>query len=688
MADNKNDAWVKEAAVAARQFIMMFNAAMLYGCEHPNVAKNAASFAGQVNTIFYGRELITFIVANGTLMVEDWPLDKTFNTTKILQHFEKIGLSSVSFEQGVDAGSVIRFVMIAGNTTHIETRKEEVARAQAGGIPFVRVNYILFGKIKAGEVVVRESEVRATGTFAPPGSPAGYPPQGQYPPQAQYPPQGQYPAQGQYPPPGQYAPAAPSAVNYDDAFLPPVTAGALSRESVAQIEEVLTLSSLIERPRDVTAALAEADSSEVQSAFSKIRGEMDGSAVGVDSLLQSLYGMKQDLYQAIEVQKATGRVMQSAEAINTGINGLTSRALVKLIEDEYKSGKTPLNRLAHTIRRMLPGNMELMQILPGMKEMLLAGGMSLSEYLELVSMLGLKMESESLSESLKEAAESMGASVADLVSAIRSKPEEAARLIFLASEIRRGADGAPDLSGVLTGYIEDVCSKMAVQACGAGDAQSGSLRQVLAQLETQLFGQLSKQNDIPPSILNDVKQRLAERFSGTCAAANESLPESKKQPVSAKIKMPPESLNPNNLFFLLSKEIKRSLRYKTPFSTVLISIVEINSPDGVKQLALSDTAELLPQLFIPVEALLRDVDMIGTLGTDAPELFIMLPMTGEEGTATVKERIVRKTAGTPFISSGRQVTLTVKVSSASPAENTTDLKSYMVLVRANHRKEK
>jgi len=724
MNDNKNDAWIKEAATAARQFVMMFNGAMLYGCEHPNVAKNATMFAEHINTIFHGRDLITFIVANGTLMVEDWPLDKSFNIGKILMHFEKIGLSSISFERGVDPNAIVLLISIAGNAANIEERKAEIARAQSAGvIPRVKINYIVFGKIKADEVLVKEGTAPAAGAFAaPPGyqpqaqqyPPPGYPPQAQqypppgYPPQAQqypppgYPPQAQqYPPQAQqYPPPGQppqaqyqpqqqpeYRPPQPyqqPAINYDDAFLddafledapaPPVTAGSLSRESIAQIEEVLTLSSLIERPKEISAALAEADSGALQNAFGKIRNEIDGSAIGVDTLLHSLHNMKKDLYEAIEVQKATGRVMHSAEAVNKEINDLTSRAIVKLIKDEYKSGKTPLNRLAHAIRRMMPSNAELMQILPSLKEMLLADGMALGDYLELVNMLGLKMESEALSDSLKEAAESMGASVNDLVAAIQSKPEEAARLILLASEVRQGTgEGAPNLSDVLTGYIEDVYAKMGQS--GGSAQNSAALKDILTQLE----GQLSQQTNISPAVLNDVKQRLTAR----------GLVDNKTQPPKTiKVKMPPESLNPNNLFFLLNNEIKRSIRYSTPFTTVLVTIEKIIRPTGATPPSVDDTVELLPQLFTPVKDLLRDVDLIGTLGNDAPELFIMLPMTGEEGSAIVKNRIVKTTSETTFTSAGQQAALTVKVSSSSPTTNTQDLKSYMMLVRTNHRKEK
>ena len=687
MAENKNDVWLREAAAVARQFVMMFNSSMLYGCAHPSVAKGAVAFCDLLNASFRGREMITVILHNGNLMIEDWPLDRSFNTAKLVGHFGKLGITSISFEPGVTADDIIHLVGIAGDAHNVDICKVALADAVAGGLPNIRVNYVLFGKIRADEVVVKEADAaRAAGGSGP---------------------------QGGVPTTAELINAI-SAVNTASAVnATNVTAGNLSRESVAQIEEVLTLSSLLERPKEISAVLAQTDTSkfpveELHNAFGKIKSEIDGApGVGIDTLLQSLYGLKKDLYEAIEVQKTTGRMMRSAAVINKELNDLTNLAIVKLIKEEYKSGKTPLNRLAHTIRRMLPGNAELMHILPQLKATLLADGMTLGDYLELVQMLGLKVESEALSDSLKEAAEAMGASVTDLVAAIQSKPEEAARLIFLASEIRQGTgESESNLSNVLTGYIEDVCSKMAVETCGADSRQnSASLKKVLAQLESQMFNQLTQETDIPPQVMMDVRQRLTERFKDAYSAANDTFTENRKKQVGSaaaatgagapkgaarsKVKMPSESLNANNLFFLINKEIKRNLRYKSPFATITVSIEKIIQQDGVRPPKPEDHVELLPQLFVHVEALLRDVDLIGTIGNEAnPELFILLPMTGEEGTGIVKERIVKKAAESAFAAAGRKVGVVAKVSSAAPNENTRDLKTYMALVQANHRREK
>jgi len=649
-----NDAWQKDAAALARSFLMMFNGALLYGCVHPNTAKNAAAFCDLLNRCFNGREIITIISTNGTFIIEDWPLDASFNQGKLLAHFEKLGLISISFEQGVDADSVIRLVGLAGDVNNIDICRAGIEEAKAtGSIPRVRINYILFGKIKADEVVVSKDNAGALTNAA----------------------------------------GLSGASN--------VATGRLSLTAAAQIEQVLTLSSLLETPKEISAVLTKTETSrfsmaDLHNAFGSIKGEIDNSeSLSVDDLLVSLHNLKQDLYEAIQVQQATGKMMRSAAVINSELNDLTCRAIVRLVRDEYKAGKTPINRLAYTIRRMMPENAELMHILPNLKTMLLAEGMSLNDYLELVRTLGLSLESESLSDTLKEAADSVGATVNDLVAAITSAPEDAAKLILLASEIRQGTgEDASRLSGMLTGYIEEVSSKIAVDKCGTGSSKdSKALKQALAQLESQMFGQLTSKG-VPDTVLLDVKQRLASRFETIFASANEEfLANIKTNQTPAtdntgKINLPPEALNAGNLLFLMNKELKRHIRYKTPLATVMVSMEKIVQNGRPRPITPDDTTKLLPQLFKQVQPLLRDVDMTGALETANHELFIILPMTGVEGTEIVRDRIVKTVSECNFEITGpngaESVNIAPRVSVTMPNADTKSLKSYMALVNRNH----
>jgi hypothetical protein len=327
--------------------------------------------------------------------------------------------------------------------------------------------------------------------------------------------------------------------------------------------------------------------------------------------------------------------------------------------------------------------------------------MTLADYLELVRTLGLSLESESLSDTLKAAADSAGASISDLVAAIQSKPEEAARLILLSAEIRQGTgeEDASRLSGMLTEYIEQVSAKMAAETCGANDGQA--LKKVLAQLESQMFGQLANQN-VPAPVMQDVKSRLSARFENIFAAANAQMPPrpqsntpqsapQRAQPAAppSQIKLPPDALNTGNLLFMMNKEIRRYLRYNTPFSTVMISIVSIADDRQTRAPKAADAPELIPQLLDRIMPLLRDVDMIGTLDSNAmPELFAVLPMTEKEGAAIAGDKIIRQISGEDcaFSLAGQRVRVGARMSVTPAGAETKSLKDYMLLAKRNHKK--
>lgn len=426
-------------------------------------------------------------------------------------------------------------------------------------------------------------------------------------------------------------------------------------------------------------------------------------------------------------------------AIYKGMNGLTADAAVELVRGEYGAGKTPADRLARTIIRVLPDDEDLMCLLPQIKEMLIAEGMPLCDYLELVPALGLKMESESLSDPLKEAAESAGASVSELVAAIRSKPAEAGSLTLLAAEARQAvgaaAEGDSGLAEALAMYMEEVSSKIAVDKCAAAGG-SAALKGIIAQLEAEIYAQLLKRG-VSKTVTLQVRKLLNAGFKGTLAEAGEALAEierrrreSQAEEAEAEKKdggeaaadsqdsqegrqgedggtekkdgeasdtqedgeIPlgeaEEALSADTMLFLLNKEIKRNLRYKSPFATLIASIEKV-TVEGSEPRAPTpeDAEELLPQLFKILQALLRDVDMIGTVNQEPaapPELFILLPMVGAEGTETVKNRIVKTIPESEFKSGGLKAAAEIKVSATLPGEDIKDLKSYLKAAKANH----
>jgi hypothetical protein len=154
-----------------------------------------------------------------------------------------------------------------------------------------------------------------------------------------------------------------------------------------------------------------------------------------------------------------------------------------------------------------------------------------------------------------------------------------------------------------------------------------------------------------------------------------------------KISLPRNALPSNLLLFLVNRELKQHLRYKTPFTTLMISIKSI-SIDGVKSSpSFEDHEYFLPQIFAIGKPLFRDIDMFGTPGTpDDTCLFAILTMTAMDGALIVKERVVNVVNGGVYKKNGTHVYLEIVVSVCEPEDTLTkDLSSYMELARRTHK---
>ena len=143
----------KKAQNLGQQFVIMFNGSILYGCAHPNTAKNVALFSEALNKIFMERHTVTFSIKRKTLLIEKWPLEEVPNTAKMIGHFEKIGLKSISFDKGVDVDGIQRLLALAGNINNIDACRTNIEAAKPGTILGIRINPPASGAVSLEDTV-------------------------------------------------------------------------------------------------------------------------------------------------------------------------------------------------------------------------------------------------------------------------------------------------------------------------------------------------------------------------------------------------------------------------------------------------------------------------------------------------------------------------------------------------------
>jgi hypothetical protein len=303
---------------------------------------------------------------------------------------------------------------------------------------------------------------------------------------------------------------------------------------------------------------------------------------------------------------------------------------------------------------------------------------------------------------LVEASDQVGLTLNELIDGIKAAPEETARLIVLAAEIKRGGVSTDDqqMSEILSEYIEKVSAALALQSPEASSRDGGMLlKGVVERIEREILDRLKSQ-DIDSNTVAEVARQLSNQFSQTVSAlqgawvkknisSSKSLDEEavlsiieqiadqgvdgygvaaevrallishgfsaekiddiikkaqlrSEAAVTHKIEIPEGAYNAATMVFFLDQEIKRNLRYNSPFSTLLISFEKI--VDIRTFTIISPTPDINIQLANQSLKLLKDMkrglDVAGVYPARNHCIpFIVLPMTNIAGALFVKKRI-------------------------------------------------
>jgi len=86
--------------------------------------------------------------------------------------------------------------------------------------------------------------------------------------------------------------------------------------------------------------------------------------------------MKRQLIKGIQLQKSRGTAYSNEKALLDKANEIADRVVLKLIKDEYRSGKISASRLAQILKRLVPEPGELKRFCPKSKTPFLKKGCS------------------------------------------------------------------------------------------------------------------------------------------------------------------------------------------------------------------------------------------------------------------------------------------------------------------------
>jgi hypothetical protein len=654
-----------------RAFTIMFNRTSMYKMDHSFTIQSIGEVFETVTDGLNIFSPIVIVFTRDQFFIEEEPFDERLNTSRMIAHFKKAGIQSISFEKGVKKVELDNFVKIFADLKKYPTAASMKKALAQRMVSNIKINHIIYKRVTADDEIVSKEKLKEITED-------------------------------------------PTSQMYGEVIN-------MMAESILteEVEKSISLENLLADPEKLSKELIDKDLSFAQNGptelanpglliteqLGKIRDEVNKVSestdkVGISDLADAVFEMKKQLIDGIESQKTSGVLYENEKQIIDEANALSDQVVIQLVKEEYKKGEISVQRLAQILKRLVPEPNELKRLLPRLNEAMLEEGMSKADFLQLIDALGKELQNENLVEFIHKGAEEIGIASEDLIDEIKNDPSGAAELIYLASELRQGTGDEKVLTDFLVEYIERLGSKIALDDTASGEQEAGShLREIIANVESEIVSKLKKKG-VDENVLGAVQQRLAERMemcfnklkldwerrqktSATDedmgkstifrvmeesveegdelhnilielrASVKESdIDENNFQQIYEEItkriqgqpkkkqkkRLPNEILNYKNTLLFIEKEISRSTRYDTPFSTITFSIEKIIPEKPIPKGAF-EGHEINKLVMGELANILRGSDVVGILSKKI--IVALLPMTEKTSAKTALNRILK-----------------------------------------------
>ena len=669
----------RELVTFSRVLALLFNRATMYHSSHPYVKQTIDDFHSGIERILISISPLVFLMNRDQFFIDKEPLHAGANVSRIVAHFNKVGIQSVSFESGLDKSELRTFLDVFTSLDEYPSANEMKKALAARGVKHMKINHVIFKQVtEDDEVISREALKDLT-----------------------------------------------PLTNEDEQKSKKVFIDImLERLLGEELREFLTIENLLRDPAALSKKMTQIDLADIGT------GDVEGARPGLVLMHQlemlgeeveknliedenanlpeitgALFEMKKRLLQGIEAEKSLNIKYSNEDMIVDKVNEITDNVVLRILRDEYKTGKTSTARLAQIVRRLVPEAAELKRLLPKIRSALIGEGMALTEYLHLVQEIGKELQSEELANILQESSEEIGVDGEMLIEEIKKNPVQAAELVYLAAEIRKGSGDDQALSDLLVDYVERLGSKLTTDM-GKDSKVEGDqhLRQVLTSVESGIVARL-KGMDFKGDLLERLEKRFNDQIDGileraklewlhsrsgsakdvrkelsvlelleqtvvdgdelyeildiirTKVQANEIdkdnfaqiyaeiTREQARRTQEMKERMPKGILEAPTLTLFIEKEIMRAKRYSLPFSALSFSLVKAVPKSAVPSGKIS-FHRFMAATFQAISKIVRDADIVGELGKN--RIVVLLPMTPASQVKLALNRCLKKLHANPL----------------------------------------
>jgi len=484
-----------------RTFALVFNRSFMYNAKHPFQIEAIDKAYQALAQLLQTNSPVVFILNREQFYVDEEPLDPRLSVSRIVAHFKKTGIESVSFYEGAEKKDLRLFLEIA---TSLDKYPNAAAMGKAmfkKRINRVKINHVFYRKVSAeDEVISRDVLDKVTPEMTD-----------------------------------------EHQDKMKQLFMNSVFNSVLQEDFIKN----LNLQNLLKNPGDLSKEMIAVDLNSVKQYENKCqqhgnkgqqyekegprpgqfllhqlevieqdveRNLSEGGNVDLPEIAGALFDMRQKLTEGIEAQKALGIAYANEEQVLSKANEITDKVLIELIKEEYKSGEISVSRLAQILCRLIPEANDLKRLLPRIKISLLEEGMSQADFMSLIQELGKELQSDGLVGILAESAEEIGIDGGDLIQQVKENPLQSAELIYLAAELRKGGGDEKALTDLLVNYVERVGSEYSQDLSEKkGEEGEKHIQQALVEVKSNLVQHLGNM-DIKDDLLNRLEKRVNSRM--------------------------------------------------------------------------------------------------------------------------------------------------------------------------------
>jgi hypothetical protein len=658
-----------------RQLVILLTRATMYKPGHPYVKQSADILYQLVVKLFGTVSPLVFSMHREQCFVDDQPLETRGNVSRVISHFRKVGLESISFYEGItetEVESLLKLYVFAPNHPDVGSMNRTLVE---DGVKHIKLNHVMFRKITADEAVISRDASEVIGL---------------------------------------------QTVNEDpDKSRKALYDLLLESALTVELQQGLTIDSLLQNPTQALTNMIQLDLKSCHqsdagdrspglvllSQLQALGGELEQGFKRKDSpelsrLAGAVFALKRQLLEAMEAQKALDVAYANEESIRSEATEIADKVLLRLVREEYKGGKISAARLAQTLRRLIPETAELKRVLPKIKRALLEEGMPAEEFWKLMREIGKELESDDLATVLQETSRKAGVESRELIQEIKRNPVQVAELICLAAEVQKATGDEKVLVEVLVDYVERLAPQLALDTLSRHNKDADShLRKVISELEVNIGARLRDMH-AGGDLLVQVEERINERLEvivrrfkddlfrprpvapPKASPTNLNLLNMLEQTVSGnaelrealstvrakfeaeridpndfgrihteildqmqkrrrrrpKGKTRPGLLQPQGVMYLIEKEIARAKRYKVPFSILCFSTVT-RQPHGLQPEGAMAPHDLIEAILNKLAIILRDADELGHL--EKGTMVALLPMTASKQAKSVLRRCLK-----------------------------------------------